>query len=146
MSIDSQITGEEKTSPGSSYTHFRCPLWESKTQGFLSVNAVASNTSLLWAWWRKSKQHCIYPWSHFKFPLEVTIHITIVDKRIMGTEKYFMLWCWWHGDAKIGPLVENCQTCPKWVKQSKFPSTQPTQTYCWQHHGEEKSGFPQECF
>lgn len=44
---------------------------------------------------------------------------------------------------KIEPEKFTCS--PKWVKQSKFPSTQPMQTYCRQHLGEEKSGFPQPC-
>lgn len=41
----------------------------------------------------ESKWCWIHPGGSLKFPLEVTFHTATVDKAIMGTEKYFLLWC-----------------------------------------------------
>lgn len=43
----------------------------------------------------ESKWCWIHPWGSFKFPSEVTFHTTTVDKAIMGTKKYVLLW--WGG-------------------------------------------------
>ena len=58
----------------------------------------------------ESKWRWIHPGGSFKFPLEVTFHTTTVDEAIMGTEKYFLLWCggtWGWKDWLTGPEPPN---------------------------------------